>query len=249
MRITALIALGDLTTLRRLTPTYIRAAKHQGNLFDETIVRRLALVLNLAEDNLSFAHYSLTKATWAPKHNEFHYHQWLSLQARAKKALYLRKDSGLADEFDTLRSQIQRSPHSRDQLLSINFNWLNARILLSAMPENPSEEMISNVVELTDKIGKSEYGTTIQLLLKGGISFKRGQSSMAVEYLRTAVQQCEKQHLNLLAASSRILIFEIDPESGQAENAKGIIYMLEEGVKDPKRFSHIFIPGILNKKS
>jgi hypothetical protein len=230
---------GSWAELRDLREEYVEDAERRGDRYVVTSMNRYCSSLWLAADDPDGARRMLADAKWMLPNLSFHTQHWYELDARAEIAMYddtVEQDLPVLEElFDGLeRSVLLRLMTVRAMSL-----WIRGRLALCQRDAAGAAHVVARLAKVDNPRAR-----VFSALVEAGIA-GRTRDATAVAKLREAAVLADRYDMRLQGAAARYQLGKlIGGTEGQELVDAGELMMRGEGVANPDRFAHWFVPGL-----
>jgi hypothetical protein len=182
---------------------------------------------------------------WSQK--GFHRQHYSARLARVQTALYRGDAEAAWRLLIEQESMLRRSLLTHVQVLRVESLYLRARCALAmAARRRRSRRFLSIARAGARRIARERmpWSDPIALLLRAGIAYLEGSTSLAVRYLHDAADRFDRADMNLYAAVTkrRIGALEDDP-LGRGHQRQAEEWMAAQHIKNPAAMTRMLAPG------
>jgi len=246
-RLVALRLSGMNAAVRGALPTRLRDAHRRGDTYFETTLRTFRTHDLLSLDQLALAREGLAQATWTPVERGFHLQHYFALDARGELALYEGKAAAALTEIEQGHIHIKRSMLLRVGLLRVLYQWVHARLLLSAAASDATRSGdLRAAGHLARKLSGEGLGcaSVYALLIRAAQATLEARPDSAAELLRECIALADEQEMASSAAAARYRLGHmLAAEEGVTLLREAHAWCASEGVVDPERYFGVLAPG------
>ena len=244
----SLMYLGELRELQQRVAAVLADARETGNLYTATDVRLRYNLAWLAADDPRGAKRALDEglADWSS--HGFHIQHYQYLLGNVQLALYLGDARAGWERLEKEWSRLKRSLLLRVQLVRIEALHLRGRGALAMVAQGEPVALLKYVEAAIAKLDaeRMAWSDVLSTLLRAGLACCRGDRPLAVQLLRAAVADCERNQMALHAAAARWRLAETLPadsdEAGELR-AQAQRFMAAQELRSPPRLIAMLVPG------
>ena len=244
----SLMYLGELKELQQQVSAVLAAAKETGNLYTATDVRLRYNLAWLAADDPQGAKRALDEglAEWSSQ--GFHIQHYQFLLGNVQLALY-QGDARLAWELlEQKWSVLRRSLQFRVQLVRIEALHLRGRGALAMVAQGAPAALLKYVDSMIEKLDGEgmAWGSVLCMLLRAGLASCRTDRAGAVQLLRAAVSDCDRNQMALHAAAARWRLADLLPAASSEATelrARAQRFLTAQAIRSPRRMVAMLVPG------
>jgi hypothetical protein len=235
-RLFSLRHLGRWRDMRAEFAEHLRDAARRGDRYAETTLSRGINLAWLITDEPARARKELDLATWTPPQGGYHMQHWYELRARIEIALYEQDVAAtrqlLADGFGPL----ERSLLTRAQTLRTDAIWLRGRAALYSAAEGGPREHVDVAATAARALAREGvgYAKAWGLMLEAGVAAQRDGTAATQAKLAEVIKVAGAADLQMCVAAARLARGDVRGEEA----------MSDEGVKQPRLFMSLLIPGL-----
>lgn len=237
---------GNLSTITERLPEILRGAERRGDLYAQ-ISSQIVFqpMMELVRDQPQVAREVSRAALRSWSQKGFHIQHYFNLYAETQIDLY-RGDhehahTQLENNWDRLKGSM---------LLAVQQNRIEAvhcrgRVALALAKERDGDEaLLKQGTQIAAKILRENapWARGLAHLLCAGAHCIKGQEDQGIVALKLAIECLEANHMNSFAAAAHYALGKL--ANLESETALALAFYDEHGVKNPRRMSHMFAPGI-----
>jgi hypothetical protein len=225
---------GDLQELRRRMHGYLREARGH-SMAGSVHVLRGAAMLALCDDRPDHARRMAaeTMKLWAPEPWRMPHH--FNGLAHNEIDLYEGKPHAVLERLHATRRHSKKAGFHQVSLYLLTDVIVRARTLLAVKRHADAERDIALLR------GRSEaWAAAVGSALLGCSLASRGQASLAVPVLRSAIERMDEWELGLFATAARYRLGQLSRDTGLQQHAHADF--AQRGVRVPERFIASLLP-------
>lgn len=237
-----LFYLGDVKSLVRLAPIYLREAEDRGDVYAQHGIRSWRsnvawLAMGKPED--ARAHV-LGVALERGDVADFHLHDYYQLLANGQIDLYVGDGDGALARVERAWKDLDRALLLRIQTIRIEAGFLLGRAALAS--SRPDAIVIAQRAVAALAKEDVAWARALAALLTGGIELAVDQPERAIAALTTAEALCEQAAMPLHVQVARLARAEARGGAGIADRDAALAWMTEQTIADPLAFSRMLLP-------
>jgi hypothetical protein len=229
----ALHYLGELATLQRELPRWIRLAEERGDLYGATTLRTSpGTIAWLARDDVDGLRDNLRDAMQAWTGTGFHLQHYYELTSQAQADLYAGEPAAGYARIEKKIVQIERAFLTKLQIIRVVIHYLRGRCAVGA---GLRAVAMRDADRLEDE-GLGAWGNGLALLIRAGLE-------NSPELYDEAARRCAEASMMLHAAAARWRQGELlGGQQGEALITAARTTMREQEVLRPERMVSVFAP-------
>ncbi len=244
----ALYYLGDISSVVRRAPRFLREAEERNDLYSATnLSTGLCIMSWLARDEAAEGRRIGYEAIRRWSHRGYHLQHYWEFLGRAQAVLYL----GEVDEANRILAEdwprFEHSVITGIPLVNIEANSFRGRCALLSSTEAREPEKLRRLAEkAARKIEKwnTAYGTPMALLIRAGAAALRGSTEVAVRLLEDSIAGFEAADMMLHANVARWQLGRLlGGSEGREMTALADSWMREQTIVRPDLIAAMFAPG------
>ncbi len=240
--------MGRVAELRSLTEQHVTEAARRGDRYSEATLRRVATLVQLAEDDPAGAEAELARSNWTPPAGRFHMQNWYDWRARAEIALYRDRPRDLVPDVESTVAALEKSLLWRVQNVRMECCWLIGRLALSqAIGGADPSRQVAVARRMARKLAHEQhpFAPIWSRLLDAGVAVRTGAREQAWRQLAEAQKRAHASSLVLYAAAAgRVAADVIGGSEGSALAASSTREIVALGIKRPERIVHMLVPAL-----
>jgi len=243
----ALRELGAFARWRDLLPEFLQDAERRGDLLAYTSIRRVSVIVRLADGDPEGARADLASTSWRAPADHFHLQDWMELQARVEIALYERMIPAVSEWALAQFRRLRRSLLYYSTSLRCAANSLWARLLLAlALDSERHPHALRDAGRLAEKM-RSDWGSHVGVwatLIEAGVATQEGDDATALRRLKQVERDGGALGLAYHVAAARLRRAGLmGGAAGEALRAQTASWQEREGVVDLPRLVEVVAPG------
>jgi eukaryotic-like serine/threonine-protein kinase len=235
---------------------YTADADRAGDRFLETNLRTYQTVVWLVRDDVARARREIEGVLDAWPKNMYHIQHFFYLYARCEQALYSEKPEVAWQAIRDERRQLQRSALFHVSGVRIEHAWISGRVALALAEKVGADErkpLLQAARTDARHLRKAEHRTGVAM----GAAIEAGVRWLSPGAARTdglfaldrAVATAEAAGAILLAESGRRWLGDLTGgRRGEELRARSNGWMANQGVRNPARIAHLFVPGFRGRE-
>ena len=243
----ALLYQGELGELLRRVPPLLANARSTGNWYVATELCTRSSYVWLAADEPDEGERVTVESIGRWSHKGFHRQHYSAILSRIQIALYRGDADGAWRLLDDLESILRQTCLTRIQVFRIEALYLRGRSALAMAAANRSSRRFRSIARAeAHRIARERmpWSNPIALLLRAGIAFLEGSTSLALRYLHDAADRFERADMRMHAAVARRRIGALqDDAAGRELQRQADEWMVSQQIKNPAGMTRMLAPG------
>jgi serine/threonine protein kinase len=245
-----LIFLGEFAEIRRRLAADLEGFAARGDLYAETNVRsRIAWFARLMEDRPEDARREAVDAIARWSTTRFHLQHYWQLTGLVEIALYEGRGEAAWEEIEKSWPKLTATHLLRVQFTGVEAGHLRLRAALAAMAASGLDgecyrrlqPLVARELPQLERRRVAWVEPLLQLL-RAGLAALEGDREGAAKLLAQAANGCDRGHLGLYAAASRLRLGQLQEREDEPARAAWN-HLRAQGAARPERWCDVLVPG------